>query len=446
MLKFLLGVVLIAVGFAGALFIDPVWGLYLFAGFTHIRLEQLGESISLPLRVPIVVAGLTVVLYLGSSLYRNKFSRWPAEVWLLALMVIGMCFGSASSQYNAEASWDLTSQYAKYWVFFVLFIQMMDSEKKIAQFHWVMVVSAAWLVYRCWDLRGTTGARFENLGGGTVQDSNHFAAALVLLFPFVLHKILDKRKGIAIGAAILSFGVLASIVISGSRGGALGFIALALFGAVTLKQHRKKIIVGIAVLGVAGLFIASESQIERLSTIMSATHQEQRDESAQLRIDFWKLAGELFREHPVFGVGPNNFVYFSGPRVENLPPGKPGHVTHSIWFELISERGLFGAVPFAIMLFRFFRNSRRIAAQYIARGQPEMAQYVQVPMLGLAAFLVSATFLDRLVYEPIYWCIALGVAHRYLFEASLKSTTPVPRPEPAVRPIGVPATSSRRLR
>src|SRR5262245_32094642 len=138
MLKFLLGLVLIAVGFGAAMFVDAVWGLYLFAGFTHIRLEQLGESFPLPLRVPIVVAGLTVLLYLASPRYRPKFSRWPAEVWLLGIMVIGMCFGSASSVYDPQASWELTSQYAKYWVFFILFIQMMDSVKKIEQFHWVL--------------------------------------------------------------------------------------------------------------------------------------------------------------------------------------------------------------------------------------------------------------------------------------------------------------------
>jgi O-antigen ligase len=444
MLKFLLGLVLIAIGFGGALFYDPVWGLYLFACFTHIRLEQLGDSISLPLRVPIVVAGLTVVLYLLSSRYRNKFRRWPLEVWLLGIMVIGMCVGSAGSEFQKDASWELTSQYAKYWVFFILMIQMMDSIKKIDQFHWVMILSAAWLVYRCWDLRGTTGERFENIGGGTVADSNHFAAALVLLFPFVLHRILDKDKRIAIGAAILSFGVLASIVISGSRGGALGFLALGLLAALALRQHRKKILAALAVLGLCGLVIANQSQIERLSTILTATHEEQRDQSAQLRIDFWKLAIDLFKEHPVFGVGPNNFVYYSGPRVEHLPPGRPGHVTHSIWFELISERGLFGAVPFVIMLYRFFRNSLRIAAQYRARGQPEMAMYVQVPMLGLGAFLVSATFLDRLVYEPIYWCIALGVAHRYIFEASPENAMAVSRAKPAARPMAVPATSRRR--
>ncbi len=144
------------------------------------------------------------------------------------------------------------------------------------------------------------------------------------------------------------------------------------------------------------------------------------------------------------GVGPNNFVYYSGPRVEHLPPGKAGHVTHSIWFELISERGLFGVVPFLALLYRFFRNSRRLVAQYTALGQPEMAMYVRVPMLGLGAFLVSATFLDRLVYEPIYWCIALGVAHRYIFEAQAKSLAKLPEKTSPARPVAVADARRRR--
>jgi hypothetical protein len=40
-------------------------------------------------------------------------------------------------------------------------------------------------------------------------------------------------------------------------------------------------------------------------------------------------------------------------------------------------------------------------------------------MIGMGGFLVCATFLDRSVYEPIYWCIALSVVHRYIIEDEL---------------------------
>lgn len=416
MFKFLFGVLLIGIGFLKAIFQDPIWGLYLFAALSHIPLSQLGENIGLPLRIPIVIACLTLFLYIINPNYKKKFSKWPAEVWLFGVMVIGMCFGSQMAKFDHDLSWMLTFDYFKYWIFFILFIQMVDSIKKVDWFYWIMFLSAVWLVYRCWDLRGTTGPRFENMGGGNISDANHFAAALVLLFPFVFYRTFSQNKLIALGAAILCFGVIMAIFISVSRGGLLGMLALIIFMILAFREQRKKILAFIVIIGISSAPFITESQLERLATLQQATSQEQRDASAQSRVDFWRLAFQLFKENPLFGVGPGNFMYYSGFMVERQPYGVPGHVTHSLWFEILSQGGLMMAIPFSIMLFRFFRNSIRLARHYKANGQHESAICVQIPLIGLGAFLVCATFLDRLVYEPIYWCLGLGTIHKYLFE------------------------------
>ena len=53
MIKFLFGIVLFVSGFYRTIFVDPVWGLYLFAALTHIRIGQLAEEISLPMNIHI---------------------------------------------------------------------------------------------------------------------------------------------------------------------------------------------------------------------------------------------------------------------------------------------------------------------------------------------------------------------------------------------------------
>lgn len=423
MLKFIFGLLLIGAGFFKAVFHDPVWGLYLFTALSHIRLEQLGEDIFLPLRVPIVIACVTVVGYVFSANYQHKFGKWPAEIWLFGILVVGMCFSSALARFDPDFSWTFTFDYVKYWIFFILLVQMIDSVKKVEWFHWVMILSSAWLVYRCWDLRGTTGPRFENLGGGNVADANHFAAALILLFPFVFQKVLSRDWRVALGAAILCFGIVMAIVISGSRGGLIGLGALTILLILAFRVQRWKILGFIVAIGLVALPFVPEYQIDRFSSIVSAI-EGQRDYSSQLRIELWNLAFQLFMENPVLGVSPGEFRFYAGYMVEGLPFGEAGHVTHSLWFEMLS-RGVLVFIPFILMLGMFFRNSLRLVRRYRAAGEHEMATYVLTPMIGLGAFLVPATFLDRSVYEPIYWCIGLGIVHRYIFEERMRTTSQI---------------------
>ncbi len=417
MVKFLFGIALISYGFFRTLVHDPVWGLYLFAALTHIRLAQLSENYYLPLQIPIVIASLTVLLYLSSAKYPKKFSRWPLEVWLLGFMIVGMAYSSSKAAFNPQLSWDMTFTYFKYWVFFLLFIQLVDSFEKIRNFHNVLILSACWLVYRCYDLRGTTGARFENINGGSIGDSNHFAAALVLLFPFVFQRVLSKNKAESLFAGVLCFGIVMSVFITGSRGGLLGMGALFVLLFMNFKQYRKKMVMALVVLCLAISPFINDYHIARFKSLVEATQEETRERSAQSRLDFWRYSFELFKNNPVSGVGLANFGYYSGPALEGMEPGQRGHVAHSTWFEILAEGGALVFIPFVVLLVNFFRKTKRILKVYLVNNLIQEAQHVIALRVGLGAFLVNATFLNRLIYEPIYWCIALGIAHGYLVKS-----------------------------
>lgn len=424
MIKFIFGVALILYGFYRTLFIDPVWGIYLFAVLTHIRLNQLGENIHLPLGIPIVIAVTTLILYLVSPKYERKFARWPLEVWLFGVMVAGMALSSTFAHYNPALSWDRTYDFFKYWIFFVLLIQMIDSLQKIEWFHQALILSAAWLVFRCWDLRGTTGFRFENVGGDVIADANHFSAALVLLFPFVFKKTLSSERWVAVGAITLCFGMVMSVFIAASRGGFLGCLALFVLILVNFRPHRKKMGAMLLVIAATVLLFANADQKQRLFGVVDTTNEETRDASAQGRIDYWKLSWQVFLQHKLTGVGIGNFPYYSGPALEKKDDGQSGHVAHSIWFETLAEGGLLVFVPFLLLLIGFFRKSGRLLRDIRLSGiGMEHEPYILTMRMALAAFLVSATFLNRLIYEPIYWCIAFGVIHCNLVERT-KSIVP----------------------
>jgi len=396
------------------IFSDPVWGIYLFTALTHIRLTQLSENIPLPTHIPIVVAGLTGVLYLINGKYKTKFSKWPAEVSLFLCMVIGMSVSSIGAVFRPDLSWNFTLLFLKYVIFFILLVNIIDSRVKVEWFHRVMILSAAWLVYRCWDLRGTTGPRFENLGGDVISDANHFAAAIILLFPFVYLKTLSRNLWVVAGAAVLCFGMIMAVFISGSRGGLLGLGALAIFLTVGFKEQRKKVITIFLVIGLSAIMFTNDYQKGRFFDLFAGISEKTWDDSARGRIKYWETALQLFNEHKLAGVGMNNFEYYSGYMVEGKQYGEVGHVTHSIWFEVLSGGGIFVTVPFVVILIRFFKNTKKTMIRLQNDGRFDEVLYVATIRIALGAFLVCATFLNRLIYEPIYWCIGLGVVHSYL--------------------------------
>ena len=416
MLKLLFGFIVTAFGLVGT-FLDPVWGVITFSLFTHITPLQLSKTHFAPLRIPLVLALCVFVSYLVSSKYPRKFAVMPKEFWLMVIMLIGMFSGSMNAIDPVRTQeWGFT--FLKFVVFFLLFVNIIDSLDKIKWFEYGLITSSAWLVYRCWDLRGRYYGRFENADGGVIMDSNAFAAAIVLLLPIVVRKVIQKgRWYIRCGAALGVFGMIMTLVIAASRGAFLGFLMLLIGYVYFHKKSRKKIIILSIIMSFTIAPFINDTFIERMRSITEETSQTDTGElvssdgSASSRLTSWKLAWDIFKEHPIFGCGIDNFSYYMGYREENKAYGERGHVTHSLWFQALSEGGIVVFVPLVLMLWLFFHRTRKICKMYKSTSYNDICEDIYALKIGMLGFLVSASFINRLFYEPIYWWCGLAVAH-----------------------------------
>lgn len=408
MLSFLFGLGIFFGGLFSAIFIDPCWGLIAASCFVHISPQQ----VHIASFRPVFILSLEILLaYLFSKKYTNKFSYKPFEFWLMLAMVCGMMLSSLNA-YDGQATWDAVLVFVKFLLFFLLLINMLDSREKLKWWINGLLLSAGWLVYRCWDLRGTTGARFENVGGGVINDSNQYAAALILLLPLAVARAMQTEEvwWVRAGAAIGAFGIVMSIIITTSRGAFLGMaVSFAMF-LLYFRQYRKKIILFSLLLSLAVAPFVPQYYINRTMTIFSSEDVE-ADASAQSRLTSWNLAYNLWKEHPVIGVGMNNFGYYMGYRYEGHAWGERGHVAHSLWLQTLSEGGLVVAVPFLGLLVLFFYRMRQTKKQC-----NDDSIYIDISALqvGFVGFLVAATFVNRLFYEPIYWWCGMGAIHARL--------------------------------
>jgi O-antigen ligase len=192
------------------------------------------------------------------------------------------------------------------------------------------------------------------------------------------------------------------ILLTYSLGAWLGAATATIAVAVSLGRRRAALTLG----GVAGACLVLVSLLsvagllpERLSPLRA---------SSGFRIDLWLSSLEMVKDHPLFGIGLDNFVYLyqqvylreGGAAEPNL--SHPHNWILHIWLQL----GLLGLGAFLWLLWRFFVQARRHLAdpaqRWIAAGALGcMADTLVHGLIDNSYFLVDLAF--------IFW-LTLGLA------------------------------------
>ncbi len=156
--------------------------------------------------------------------------------------------------------------------------------------------------------------------------------------------------------------VVTSIILNFTRGVWLGCFVAGLYLVARWKPRWLLLVPAIIVLG---YFMAPAMMRERVKL---AFHPSQ-DPALSIRLEMWRVAARMIREHPWLGVGPNNIVEVYP---LYLPPGKspePGYHSHlhNNFFQFGAERGLPVLAAWVWMMFalgwHFWRLRRKLLAR-----------------------------------------------------------------------------------
>src|SRR5262249_32110139 len=144
-------------------------------------------------------------------------------------------------------------------------------------------------------------------GAGGGQDENYVAAMMGMAIPFAYFSIFTERRFIAKILLTICIAVFcAAIVVSFSRGGFLGFCAVLVY--CVARSPKKAIGFGVAaIIGLTVLLVAGPAYWEEMSTITDT-----KEDTADMRLEIWAIGMRMFRAHPTFGVGPDNFRWQVG--------------------------------------------------------------------------------------------------------------------------------------
>jgi O-antigen ligase len=298
-----------------------------------------------------LVGGFTLLAYLLTIIRGKKviqplpFSFTFAIGWFLISIFIGQYFFNIIHGRN----WLLT--YVELVVMVWLIVQMVKTEQDLELLMKITLgVFFISSVYGLSQYNLQSGVYTEaSRVAGLTGNANEFAfyASIGLIFCIYFMESSAKKYSLLITGMMVVF--IGAIFFSGSRGGVI-FAAVSLLYIFARRGAFKAQSIGyllliVAALAIIWLVLPAALQARMLdipNTIING------DDTVGLRYKFWNAAMDLFYKAPLFGVGNGGFVYYN--TLLNLVPGYSIFVAHNMYVQALAENGVFGTLPFLIIL------------------------------------------------------------------------------------------------
>ena len=280
---------------------------------------------------------------------------------------------------------------------------------------------------------GAATLRFQ----GPTEDANFWARVLVAVFPFAIAAIVTARsrfgRVVMIGAAV---SLLGGVYLTQSRGGLLA-IGLSLFIIVALAGGRARRLLLAAPVLVA-ILLLNPATGPRLASLVDITKSDEdvTDLSIAYREAAQKGGLQMFRDHPVTGVGVGNFDSQLLPYIRDgiapLPPSaKFSEIApHNSYLQVAAESGLIGLAGY-LFLFGTALACAIGALAHISRAPTDhpltrdLLWFTRACLAGLLGWAFVSIFLHEAQRRTLYALFALAAAAAAVAREHLPAT---PRP------------------
>ena len=283
-----------------------------------------------------------VALWLANRAIDRDFGgRWdPWDTLICAWLASGFVVAAFAGLHGGE--WRAALDIVRYGGVLWLMKRTRFTERQIELVMAALVAAVViGLAMAYAQLAGRENARLELNSVGHV---NHTAIYLAIMLGVCVSWFFTGRHRVVMGAA--SVLVLVSTFVAASRAGVgAALLAIAVLAAFWWRRSRLPAAIvaavlvitsAVNVLGGAEVFERHEANVHSGNTLAF------RDRA-------WNLAIATWQQHPLFGVGMDNFALVSraqsGDRYASLFPH-----AHSLYLNTLVERGLVGALPVALVL------------------------------------------------------------------------------------------------
>lgn len=274
---------------------------------------------------------------------------------------------------------------------------------------------------------------------GLSGDPNFFASMSLFALPLIAYQIRAHAKATMrlffIGAFFIA---IAAVVLSFSRSAArVLLLVLCVLAFVHFRQLKPKH------LGFISLFVAFSILLAILIIPKSYWERQQvmSDSSIGRRISYTYVAWDIFKEHPLLGIGPGAFkeAFARSPyasqyaedlltdfsvtkkhrfaaktrqRLSNLMQENYDQIykryAHNTYLEVVSGSGGLGLLIFLALMLTSIRNYLKAISIFKTRGDESSASLTQSYLISLIALMVAFIFLSNLYHKFLWLPLALS--------------------------------------
>ncbi len=389
----------------------PWFGLMVFSWLAYNRTQDLTWGFARGLPISELVA---IAMIVGWQLWEKRpiLTRDRRLQAMVALVgVIGISIAVNTFRYDAQVT-----RYTE--LIKVIFVALLTAALLVSRRR---LRALALVITLGFGFYGVKNALFYMAGGGTIngpggmlKDNNDFALAMVMNLGFLWYMaqcVGDFRYARAFRnfLKVAFFLNVLTIMSTSSRGGFLAMGVVLLMMAMKTK-YKLPALLAVGLLGCLAFLFAPPEYIDRLKSITKA-----EDASVQGRLVSWRVAGNMIRGNPAFGIGFNNMVFDYQRYTQGVPIPEGSQeirsrVAHNSYLQIWAESGSIALGLFLFMIGSSIALVRRI--QRLARQTPDdwvlpFARAIEVTFYG---YLTGAMFLNRAHFDLVYQLVAVAAA------------------------------------
>jgi len=405
---------------------SPLIGLFIYVGFAVLRPQFIWGWAGDFGGISFYVGIATLLGWIFNGFGSKRIGPGKSIVALLILFAAWTAL-SATQAVDKEVAYATLDPMMKYVVPFLIGITLIDTEQRSRALMWMIVLAMAYVSFEM-NLEYVRGFNIAGEGFGGM-DNNCFGVALVSTIGPALALGLGAKnwheRGLAAVSVLL---ILHTTLLTFSRGALVGLLAVGTT-AFILMPKRPKHVAALVIVALISLRLTGPQLMARYATMTADT--EERDGSAESRLELWRDCIQLTIDKPLFGIGPGNF-----PVVAESLGWTRGKQAHSVWMQQAAETG----VPGVFFLLSFFMVAIvklwPIARQRLTDENRSRTVVASGLIMSLVGYAVAGQFVSLGGLEIPYYMTMIGVVllkqHAAVMPVAAAQASPTPRHPPGL--------------
>jgi O-antigen ligase len=387
--------------------------------------------------IPILIFAIALRRLAGNITLNTNITLW----WFLGYIGF-VSFGLISAPYPDRVE-PVLIDLVKNLVIYLVLINLLVTTKAITRAAWVLILLGG--VFGTITLfQEITGSQnnWQQVGGlvlwrvlnisegigdrprasGPMWDPNVFGQQLVVILPFAIWAVINARRWWAraiAGHAVVA--IIGGIALTYSRGSYLAVAIVICLMMVHIRLNPRYLVVLVPIIAAVLTFAPPDVRsrfltLQELFPDQNAPSQEISDYSLERRSIEMTMAARMFLDHPLNGVGADNFVmlYPVYIRESGAPVGDEYRNAHSLYLEVAAEGGMIGMTFLFGTMILALRELRRAEQMYRVLGEPAIADLANAAYLGFIGYLITAIFIHgdfpRFLWLQIAFAAAFSIA------------------------------------